>query len=340
MGNLMNIDENILLKYFSNALLPQERIEVEQWIAQSAENSRLAKDIYYIYLSTKTMQIAKSVDTSSVLQKVKKKVNRHKKQTYLGVFQKIAAIVFLPLLLSTLYFSLKEGPVEYVEIKTNPGVVTKVNLPDGSEVWLNSASYLRHPSQFTGKTRTVLLDGEAYFSVSKDKSKRFVVNTLSHVKAEVLGTEFNMEAYGVDSTITTALVSGSVRLKYMDDKNEEQAIVMRPNEEAVYQRYTQKMEHHQAAYLPSQTAWKDGVVIFKNTPFKEALRILSKRFNVEFIVKNDVLYENSFTGPFDSQHLQLILEHFRLSSDIQYRFVDPEVGNGKDIMEKTVVELY
>lgn len=74
-------------------------------------------------------------------------------------------------------------------------MVAALNLPDGSKVWLNSGSYLKHPQKFTGDTRTVELDGEAYFSVQKDKSKRFIVNTPFDLKAEVLGTEFNIEAY-------------------------------------------------------------------------------------------------------------------------------------------------
>lgn len=87
-------------------------------------------------------------------------------------------------------------------------------------------------------------------------------------------------------------------------------------------------------YIPTQTSWKDGLVVFRNTPFNEALKVLSKRFNVEFIVKNDKLYNNSFTGPFDGQHLQLILEHFRLASGIQYRFIDPQTGQEGNIKEK------
>lgn len=87
--------------------------------------------------------------------------------------------------------------------------------------------------------------------------------------------------------------------------------------------------------LPGKTAWS----IPEHT-INEALKVLSKRFNVEFIVKNDKLYNNSFTGPFDGQHLQLILEHFRLASGIQYRFIDPQTGQEGNIKEKTIVELY
>ena len=114
---------------------------------------------------------------------------------------------------------------------------------------------------------------------------------------------------------------------------------MKPNEEFTYNQYTKKVKVDKP-YIPTQTSWTDGLVVFRNTPFNEALKVLSKRFNVEFIVKNDKLYNNSFTGPFDGQHLQLILEHFRLASGIQYRFIDPQTGQEGNIKEKTIVELY
>ena len=86
------------------------------------------------------------------------------------------------------------------------------------KVWLNSGSSLKHPVKFTGDTRTVELDGEAYFSVRKDRSKRFVVNTPFNIQTEVLGTEFNMEAYRTDSVVRTTLVSGSVRLSFFGER--------------------------------------------------------------------------------------------------------------------------
>ena len=196
-----------------------------------------------------------------------------------------------------------------------------LTLSDGTKVWLNSRSYLKHPTRFTGNTRDVVLNGEAYFSVHKDKSKRFTVSTPFDIKAEVLGTEFNMEAYAADSSVRTTLVSGSIRLSFLDDNQKHKSFLMKPNEEFTYNQYTKKVKVDKP-YIPTQTSWKDGLVVFRNTPFNEALKVLSKRFNVEFIVKNDKLYNNSFTGPFDGQHLQLILEHFRLASGIQYRFID------------------
>lgn len=338
MDTQKHIDEHILLDYFSGTLPSSQRQDVEEWINASEENRKIARDIQYIYLASDTLETIKKVDSAQALEKVKSRIVKTRKVSYQVWIQRVAAILLLPLLISTTYLALKEEPVEYIEFRTNPGMVAKVNLPDGSEVWLNSKSYLKHPNKFTGDTRNVEINGEAYFSVQKDKSKKFVVNTPFGVKAEVLGTEFNIEAYKENKQVTTTLVSGSVKLSYLNKNNDEESLIMEPNDEISYNTRTKSINVC-TSYVPTLTAWKDGLVIFRNTPFEEALKILSKRFNADFIVKNVLLYENSFTGTFDGQHLYLILEHFRLSTDIQYKFIDPEVGEDK-ISQKTIVELY
>jgi len=245
----------------------------------------------------------------------------------------------LPLLATTLYLILKNSPVEYVEIRTNPGMVAEANLPDGTKVWLNSGSSLKHPTRFTGDIRNVELDGEAYFEVHRDKSKRFIVNTPFRIQTEVLGTEFNIEAYRTDSVVRTTLVSGSVKLSFLGEGDKQRTFVMKPDEEFIYNPKTRTVRTDKP-YVKTYTAWKDGQVVFRNTPLSEALKILTKRFHVEFIVKDSTLYGNSFTGVFSEQHLPLILEHFRLASGIQYRFIELEHNTQQTIQQKMKIELY
>ena len=306
MDKHKQINESILLGYFTGTLSIPLQQEVEDWISASEENKKIARDIQSICLATETLTCIRQTDSGTALKKVKSKIHSHRKISLSAWIQRIAAILILPLIISTIYFALKKDPIEYIEIRTNPGMVAAVNLPDGTKVWLNSRSYLKHPTRFTGNTRDVVLNGEAY---------------------------------AADSSVRTTLVSGSIRLSFLDDNQKHKSFLMKPNEEFTYNQYTKKVKVDKP-YIPTQTSWKDGLVVFRNTPFNEALKVLSKRFNVEFIVKNDKLYNNSFTGPFDGQHLQLILEHFRLASGIQYRFIDPQTGQEGNIKEKTIVELY
>ncbi len=334
------VDEKILLDYFSGSLSAAQQQEVKVWIEETDEHRKIARDVEYIYYASDTLQTIQSVDSLKALEEVKRRIHSRKgnRPSFWTWAQRIAAFLVIPLLVSTLYFATKEEAGGIVEVRTNPGMVASFDLPDGSKVWLNSHSCLKYPKRFTGANRQIELDGEAYFSVQKDKSRRFVVNTPFHLKAEVLGTEFNMEAYKENNRVVTTLVSGSVRVSFESKNEKEEIFFMKPNDEISYNTVTKKISLNKP-YLPTMTAWKDGLVIFRDTPFEEALNILSKRFNVEFIVKNDLLYENSFTGSFDGQHLHLILEHFRLSSGIQYKFVDPKTG-ADSVSLKTIVELY
>ena len=113
-------------------------------------------------------------------------------------------------------------------------------------------------------------------------------------KVEVLGTEFNLEAYRKDELVNATLVSGSVRFTYPSGDHGEASIVLNPDE---YVRYNKTTKHLILNTITPETqiAWKDGLVIFRNTPFKDALRILEKRFNAQFDVKNNKLYKHSYT---------------------------------------------
>ena len=333
------INESTLAAYFNGKLPLPEQKEVEAWIKQSEENRKIARDIRFICLATDTLDYIRQANPQAALKKTKAKLRKRNKVSWPIRLQRIAAILAIPLFMSTCYLILKEEPIEYVEVRTNPGMVAQTELPDGTKVWLNSNSSLRHPVRFTGSKRDVELRGEAYFAVHPNKDKPFIVNTPFNIRAEVLGTKFNMEAYETEREVKTTLVSGSVKLTFRTDEEEDKSYILKPDEEFIYN-YQNKKLSVQKPYIPTLTAWKDGLVIFRNTPFEEAIKVLGKRFNVEFVIKNDKLYENAFTGPFEGQHLQLILEHFRLSSGIQYRFIDPKTGNGEKTDEKSIVELY
>lgn len=338
MEEKRNINEQMLLDYYSDSLSSAQRQMVEEWISNSEENLKTARDIQYICKAIDTLQTINMTDSAKALSHIKRKMNKTGKYHLLYWIQRIAAIISIPLIINTLYLINKEEPIENIEIRTNPGMTAKVHLSDGSDIWLNSQSYLKYPRKFTGTTREVEIDGEAYFSIHKDEKKRFIVNTPFDLKAEVLGTEFNIEAYKEERQITTTLVSGSVRLIYQNKNKEKESLIMKPNDEVKYNPQTKNIRT-QKTYVQTYTAWKDGIIIFRDTPFEEALKILSKRFNTEFIIMNAHLYDNSYTGTFDAQHLDLVLEHFRLSSGIQYKFIVPETGKNK-FSRKTIVELY
>ncbi len=330
------IDE-LLPRYCEGQVVEEERLQVETWMSESEENRRIAKQIHTLYLAADTIQVMKKVDTEKALSRVKSRMTSKKKTMWWEWAQRAAAVLFIPLLVTLMLQYLGNGEQEsaqMMEIKTNPGMTTSLTLPDGTLVFLNSESTLSYPSRFDGDTRNVNLQGEAYFEVAKNPEKKFIVSTPHRSQIEVLGTHFNVEAYEKENRVSATLVEGKIGFIYKCD-NTSKKVLMAPGQKLVYDSKDTKVQLY-ATSGESETAWKEGKIIFRNTPLEEGLRMLEKRYNVEFIIKNNRLKGDSFTGTFTNQRLERILEYFQLSSQIRWRYLDsPNITD-----EKSKIEIY
>ena len=326
-----NIEE-LLFRYCEGKLSGDERKHVEEWISASKENEELAKTVHELYWAADTLSVMDKVDADKALKKVNGKLVRRKFKTVFLWAERAAAIMFIPLL-SAYLFQIKNSDVaeaRMMEIRTNPGMTTAFVLPDGTNVSLNSGSVLRYPEFFSGDKREVELIGEAFFDVTKDPNKRFVVKTTGDERVEVLGTSFNMEAFPGDSILSTTLLEGKVR--FVSDAG---SVQMNPGEKLVYNKKTSKAKLTKTNG-EAETAWKYGKIIFDNTPFNEVLRMLSKRFNVDFVVKNEKYRKDSFTGTFSTQRLEQVLDVFSISSKIKWRYVPTDKTEEK----RSKIEVY
>lgn len=331
-----NIVNDLLPRYCEGEVSDEERRLVEAWTNLSEENYRIAKQIHTIYLATETTHVLERIDTERALAKVTLRMSDSRKKTWVGWLQRIAAVLFIPVLIVLLIQNFESKPklVQMIEVRTNPGMTTTFNLPDGSIVHLNSESSLSYPSHFDKNIRNVTLAGEAYFSVSEDKNKRFIVSLPHQARIEVLGTEFNVEAFDKDTFVSTTLIQGKVNFLFGKEDVPE-AVVLKPGQKLVYVPKYGQTQLLTTTGLP-ETAWKDGRIVFSDTPLKQALRMLEKRYNVEFVVTNSRFDEDSFTGSFKHQHLDRILELFRISSKIRWRYIESSNFSG----EKTKIEIY
>lgn len=337
MNQNTHIDEALLLRYLEGKVTLTERQEVEVWLASSEENRKLAKQVYYLSFATKTVDTLKRTDAQAALKKVRGRMKEKQQRQWWQWTQRAAAFLAIPLLLSTLYLWFNENSqetMECIEIRTNPGMITSVVLPDSSRVWLNSESYLKYPLRFAHNERKVVLQGEGYFSVKKNATSRFIVETPHSTQIQVLGTEFNVEAYEKENEVNATLVSGKVLFRYATP-NGNQILSLSPGEKITYDFSQGKAAISRAAVL-SDIAWKDGKIILYKTLLEEALHKLSKRFNVDFVLTNPALREYSFTGTFIHQRLDRILEHFKISSGIRFRYIETTDGT----QEKSKIEIY
>ncbi len=330
--------EEILPRYCSGEATIEECWMVEEWIGQSDENYRIVKQMYTIDQVMGTVQMESKVDMEKALASVSRKMSKAPSHvTWFIWVQRAAAILFIPLLIAFAIQNFTPSPTEVaqmIEVKTNPGMTTTVDLPDGTKVYLNSESSLTYPSFFSKDKRDVKLTGEAFFEVQKDPEHRFIVSGPHHTQIEVLGTSFNVEAFERDSFISTTLVEGKVRFAYQ--KNRQPAMVdMKPGQKLMYDTTSSQVKLIQTSG-ETETAWKDGKIIFQATPLPEALRMLEKRFNVTFVLSNNRLRGEAFNGSFTNQRLERILEIFKISSNIKWRYLDTRDTTN----ERTRIEIY
>jgi len=335
----MEIDEALILRCYTGEATDEEEIAFRQWFSNSKINRAKAEEIYKIYFASEMHNVSRGVSVEDALKKVSSKIYADSKPTYRAFFhfirhfQRVAAVLILPLVILSSYLIIsaiqkdKEVPI-YTEIKTNPGMIGSVTLPDGTTAMLNSNSSIRYPVKFYGKTREVNIQGEVYFSVAHDAKKRFIVHTPDdNVQIKVYGTEFNVDAYPKANQINTTLVKGSIQLGYKDAQDKEHYMMLTPSQQVSYSKRNSSA-HYKPTYVQKDIAWKDGAVVLRNTPLKEALWILSKKYDANFIIQDKSILKNSYTGKFTTERLDRILRYFELSSDIHYRLEQRETKEG------------
>lgn len=336
MDNSNQDISHLLPLYFEGKLDNKQTAEVEKWMELSDTNRQIAADMKEIYQATDTLFALDNTDTDAALARVHRRMGVRNAHYVLTWMQRAAAILFIPLLAVTLlkFYSDRTQEPNDICLSTNPGMTATTTLPDGTMVTLNSSSSISYPSRFNGDERRVLLNGEGYFKVTKDKSHPFIVSTPQKASIQVYGTQFDVEAYSKDNTVTATLVEGSIAMKYEDKRGTPYECKIIPGLQISFNATNHSLKIANAK-IDVTTSWKDGKLILRDTPFMEVLKILSKRFDVDFIVKNPNCKENSFTGTLDKPRLERILEYLNVSSNIHFKYIQ-----SKDIRkERQTIEI-
>jgi ferric-dicitrate binding protein FerR (iron transport regulator) len=173
-----------------------------------------------------------------------------------------------------------------------------------------------------------------FFEIKPNKKQPFIVSTPSDAKIEVIGTKFNVDAYNNKPFVSVTLMEGVVNFLF-NENSQHKRLTMQAGQKTVYDRASSKTKLYRTSGKP-ETAWKDGKIIFEKTSFEEALQMLEKRFHVEFIIKSPRFKDDFFSGEFTTQRLDWILEHFKLSSNIHWRYLETD----REKEEKTKLEIY
>jgi transmembrane sensor len=247
----------------------------------------------------------------------------------------VTAIVLIYPLLNTDNKAAREKGSQLNEISIRPGSRTKIQLPDGSQVWINSGSKLTYEGTFSGTNREVHLDGEAYFDVVKDAAHPFIVHT-SGIDIKVLGTAFNVKAYKVEPTIEATLIHGSIEVL---NKNQPDAprIMLKPHEKLVYNKVlagdvkelpatatTVKQEPDASSITIrplaksitdsaiAETAWVYNKLIFEDERFDELVLRMERWYDLKINIENDKLKNFRISGSFVNETVEEALKELQL----------------------------
>jgi transmembrane sensor len=215
--------------------------------------------------------------------------------------------------------SIKDGTVIYNGDSSGAPSENQLNVPrggqyklilsDGTKVWLNAESSLSYASVFTGSQRRVLLTGEAYFEVTKNKEKPFIVESAGNT-IKVLGTQFNVNSYGDEQVFTTTLVEGSVEISrgkiFKTLKPGQQARVNGTGVDVL------------TVDTKEATAWKDGEFLFRNTPVNAIVSQLARWYDLEVEFKEPVDKHINATIKRDVP-LSKVLHYLEETGDVHFK---------------------
>lgn len=275
--------KEIIEKFSSNNYSNETQKEFYEWLVDEEHSDSKEKGLNDLWVKTDSKPTQK-INTS--YKKLLKKIEKPKKRSFeLNIWRSVAGILIISTTILGFLTINNYGRNDQslIEDYTPIALIDSIYLPDGSLVYKNAKTTLLYPSEFTGKTRSVYLIGEATFKVKKEK-KPFIVKT-SDITITALGTEFNVEAYPEENYISATLLSGSIAI---DNLKEASQTIIKPEEQFTYNRDSHKGVVDKVK-TEIVTAWIDGQIVINNKTIYEVIKILERQFNLDFQYNQSVI---------------------------------------------------
>jgi ferric-dicitrate binding protein FerR (iron transport regulator) len=319
----------------------EEQELLQAWVAASAKHLRYYQEFTNAWQLAHPALNPNEIDVVKAEEITNKKINRTGSGIRKALFyywQRIAAIIIIPLIGLTVYFYLANNEyvyeeTEYQELKSPFGTFSKVNLPDNTQVWLNGGTELRYPVKFKFGKRVVQLNGEAYFEISSDKQNPFIIQT-AQMELTATGTKFNIEAYAANPLTAVTMVSGEIAVVF----GKSASLSVFPQTRVCYDKQTQQRTVEETNPY-KWYAWKDGLMIFRDDSLGYVFKRLEQTFNVNVILKDPSISDARYRATFENESLDEILRLLEMTAPI--KFVYKERGKMTDnYYEKQKIEVY
>jgi transmembrane sensor len=303
------INLNLITKHLLNEMDNNEK----QMINKLINDDELSRNEFESYLevweTSANVKDLEKIDTEGDWSKVRSRMNFGKTNKSIplhGYLLRIAAVLILTFGIVYIYNhylkTSRSGVMEYYETASLKST-REVKLSDGTTITLNRNSKIIQNSDYGKTNRDIILEGEAFFDVTKNASLPFKVHTLNST-VEVLGTSFNIKC---DSQkVVVGVIRGKVA--FYQNGNSKNRIELTPDNTGIYELANNNLITED--YLnPNSIAWRTGKLVFKNTPEIEVFKTIAEYFNKDYEIQPDVKCDNAFTSDFDRLSLDEMIKN-------------------------------
>ncbi len=259
---------------------------------------------------------ANEIDSESVFHRIKDDINRAERHQIRYIF-KIVASILLPLLIVNIslwyYFTSSNEKVIWNEIHVPKGETSQFIFQDGTKVFLNADSKLSYPTNFKGDIREVKLDGEAYFEVSKNPDKLFLVAT-GKLMIKVYGTSFKVNGYSSSNKVTARLDEGSISLLLPNQQEQK----LEPGYEASFNTTTGSLTMEKSS-MSGKPSWQTNQLEFNNITLEEVVEIMERTYNVNITIGDNTIKHYNYHLKFNKATIDEVFDALQLITPIRVK---------------------
>jgi ferric-dicitrate binding protein FerR (iron transport regulator) len=303
-NNMSNTPDDLLVKFLLGEATAEEQAQVQEWISESEENSKYFEQFRAIWTYSKQLAAKSTVDENAAWERFKQRTEAYEQRPKVipltarrTIWMRAAAILLLICSGLLVYNLISNRSPEMLVVNSGNSTLVQT-LPDGSEVTLNKNSSLTYPERFTKENRSVELEGEAFFNVTPDKSKPFVIHA-SDVAVQVVGTSFNVKSTEVKTEVIveTGVVEVSKRLNSVRVNPNEKAYVLKDADAPVKEANKDELYNY----------YRTKELVCNGTPLWRLVEVLNEVYATNIVIESERAKNLPITTTFSNQNLDTIL---------------------------------
>ncbi|MCW0482827.1 FecR family protein [Gaoshiqia sediminis] len=311
----------IILRQLNGEATPEEKDFFSQWLLAKPENFDLFIEIKKLWETPMSRDL--KFDDTKALMRINQATTRKRQINWHHYATRIAAIVIILVTIGSIAFHrfVKVQPenvitenIKLITKTSSPGEQLRITLPDASVAHLNAGSTICYPEKFTGHSRDINLIGEAFFEVTKDSLRPFIVSS-ANITTTVLGTSFNIKAFN-DQNITVTVATGKVKVENMQEDMIGE-IMLLPNEQASYNKNENRFTR-QEVDARHYLAWTEGIIRFNNDDLQEVANMLERWYQVSIRLEVPRDEKIHIKGSYKDKKLYTILDGLSYMYNLSY----------------------